>query len=216
MLPPYFFDLFLILFSGAIPMARMTKISIPVTFEKTVKVSYVNSSKLQKDKKDAQATTKTLGVMKPSVSIGVPELHWQEESDPIAKTVTLAVKEVRSFVTFTGKIWIDNAIDKKCECFKHVFDHEKRHAKIWNKGVKGYGNKIRAEVSDAVNPKLFDPKTVKESEVRKVREEAFKAIDKALEKAVLKYGKKVQTESRKIHTSGELRKTNDLCRDYLM
>ncbi|MFL4471327.1 hypothetical protein ACERZ8_16110 [Tateyamaria armeniaca] len=196
-------------------MAGKTKISIDVSFNKSIQLKHVAGSALQKEK-DGQKTKRTLGVTKPKVEFSQPVLHWDEVSDPINKTITLAIKEVTARVTFSARIWIDKRIDKKCECYAHVFDHEKRHAKIWQAGVKKYSSAIQKAVEDATLPKMDAPEEMKESKAKAFRTDAFKRIDIAFNEAVIKYGKKISAESKKIHTSSELKKTNNLCEEYLL
>src|SRR4029078_7665146 len=124
-------------------MANKTTFSVKVSFENEVALSHVASSKL-KNEKGGQATTKTLGATKPSVSVTQSILHWDETTDPIAKKVTLAIKEVTSEIVYSARIWIDDSIDKKCNCYKHVLDHEKQHVKIWKDGAKKYAEFIIA------------------------------------------------------------------------
>lgn len=195
-------------------MAGKTKVSIKVDFTKTVPLSHVASSKLQKEK-GGQATKKTLGATKPRAEYEPPVLHWDETTDPIAKKVTLAIKEVTATVTFSARIWIDKAIDKKSDCYAHVFDHEKQHAKIWAKEAKKREKDLIKAVEKVVAPSLGKPVEVKQTEAKKVRAAAFKAIDAALGAAVQKAGLECGKESRKIHTPAELAKTNRLCADYL-
>ena len=195
-------------------MADKTKYSIKVAFEKKVPVSHVASSKLQKEK-DGQATKKTLGVTKPRASFEPPVLHWDETTDPINKTVKLALKEVTATVTFSARIWIDKAIDKSCDCYAHVFDHEKRHAIIWSKESKKAEAGINKAVAQAKVPTMSKPVEVKAAQAAKIRSEAFKAVDAALGAAVQKAGIEVGKASRKIHTPAELKKTNKLCAVYL-
>ncbi len=196
-------------------VADKTKISIDVSFDKKVKLSHVASGKLQKEK-DGLKTTKTLGVTKPSAAVESPVLHWDEVTDPINKTKTLAIKEVSAKVVYSTRVWIDKAIGKKHDCYKHVFEHEKRHVKVWQAGVKKYAKDIIKAVDAVTTPKLGKPVEVKDKAAAKVREEAFKRIDKALADAVQKYGKKIGDESKKkIDTSSERKKTNAICADYL-
>ncbi|MFT7593723.1 MAG: hypothetical protein ACI8R4_001039 [Paracoccaceae bacterium] len=195
-------------------MSGKTKYSIAVEFDKKVPLSHVASSKLQKEK-NVQKTTRTLGSTKPSASFEPPVLHWDEVTDPIAKTVALAIKEVSATVTFSVKIWVDQSVDKKCDCYAHVLDHEKRHAGIWQSGAKKRGKDILKAICDATTPTMAKPVTVKQSEVKKLRAAAFKKIEAALEVAVKAAGEAISKESKKIHTAAELKKTNALCVKYL-
>lgn len=196
-------------------MADKTKFAVKVVFDKNVPLSHVASSKLQKEK-GGQKTRKTLGVTKPRASFEPPLLHWVEATDPIQKTVTMSIKEVSVTVTFSARIWIDKSIDKKCDCYAHVLDHEKRHAKTWAAGAKKREKAILKAVSDATAPTLDNPVVVKPSQARKTSKDAYDAIYAALDAAVQKAGAEISKESKKIHTPGELKKTNSLCEDYLI
>lgn len=198
-------------------MAGTTTIKINVVFDKRVPLTPVPSSKLQKQKKNAQKTKKVLGSTKPSAAVETPVLHWDQVTDPIAKTVQLAIKEVTATVTFSTRIWVDKAIAKKDPCYAHVLDHEKRHVKVWQAGAKKYGAKINQEVAAVVAPTLKNPVEVPLSQAQTVRNDAFKVIDAALAAAVQKYGKKIGDESKKkVHTAAELKKTNTICAAYLI
>ena len=195
-------------------MAKSTKFSIKVTFENRVTLSHVSSGKLQGEK-GGQKTKKTLGVTKPRAEITTPVLHWDQTTDPINKKITLALKEVSADVTFSARIWVDKAIDKKSDCYKHVMDHELEHVKIWKSSVNKQAKDIEKAVSDATAPQMDAPEEIKLSEAAKFRDAAFKKIDAALHEAVQKCGATASAESKKIHTSAEWKKTNTLCADYL-
>ncbi len=196
-------------------MAKKTTFSIKVSFENEVVLSHVASSKL-KNEKGGQETKKTLGTTKPSVSVTQPVLHWDETTDPIAKKVTLAIKEVTSEIVYSARIWIDAAIDKKCDCYKHVLDHEKQHVKIWKDGARNYAEFIIKAVADATSPQMDMPEEIGLSEAAAFRAAAFQRINVAVNEAAQNCGKKISAESKKIHTAAELKKTNSLCADYLI
>ncbi len=192
-----------------------TKFKIKVKFLKKVPLSHVASSKLQKEK-GGQKTTKTLGTTKPHVAFPPPELHWEELTDPIAKTVKLSLKKVIVKVEYSAKIWLDKGVDRNSPCYAHIFEHEKRHARIWNAGVKKYGKKIAQAVIDATAPTMDEPVEVASAKAAALRKDSYDKIYRALDSAVLKYGKIISKESKVIHTPGELKKTNKLCAPYLM
>jgi hypothetical protein len=196
-------------------MATKTTFSIKVSFENEVVLSHVASSKLQNEQ-GGQATKKTLGVTKPRVSVTRTVLHWDETTDPIANKLTLAIKEVTAEVVYSARIWIDDAIDKKCDCYKHVLDHEKQHVKIWKDGAKKYAEFIIQAVADVTSPQMDMPEEIELSKAPAFRDAAFQRIDAAVNEAAQNCGKKISAESKKIHTSAELKKTNSLCADYLI
>lgn len=197
-------------------MADKTKISINVSFDKKVALSHVASSQLQKEKPGPKLK-KTLGTTKPSASVDQPVLHWDETTDPINNTVTLAIREVTSNVVFSARIWVDKSIDRKHACYGHVMDHEKRHVKVWQSGVRKYAKDILKAVEAAVSPDMAKPVEVKQKDAKKLRADSFTRIETALNDAVQIYGKKIGAESKKkIHTAAEARKTQSICADYLI
>lgn len=196
-------------------MSGKTKYSISVVFDNNVTLSPVPSSKLQKVK-GGQKTKKTLGTTKPRATIDVPVLHWDEVTDPIAKTVTLALKEFIVTVTYSTRIWVDQAIDKKSPCYAHVLDHEERHVKIWKQGVKKEAATICKAVEAVAVPSTDKPVQMKLSEAGKFRDACFKELSAALDAAVQAAGIKIGQASKKIHTAAELKKTNTLCAAYLI
>lgn len=145
-----------------------------------------------------------------------PVLHWDETTDPIAKKVTLAIKEVTSEIVYSARIWIDTAIDEKCDCYKHVLDHEKQHVKILKGGAKKYADFIIKAVADATSPQMYKPEEIGLSDAAAFREAAFQRINAAVSQAAQKCRKKISGESQKIHTTAELKKTNSLCADYMI
>lgn len=195
-------------------MADKTKFSVNVIFDKKILLTHVGSSQLQKEK-GGQKTRKTLGSTKPKASFEPPLLHWEEATDPIQKTVTMSIKEVTITVTFSARIWIDKRITKSSDCYVHVMEHEMRHVKIWAAGARKRERDILKAVTDATEPTMDNPVVVKQSQAKKVRDDAFNRIAAALDAAVQKAGAEISKDSKKIHTPAELKKTNSLCELYL-
>ena len=196
-------------------MPGNTKFNVSVAFDKKVSLSHVASSRLQKEK-GGQKTKRTLGVTKKHAERGVPLLHWDEETDPIAKTVRLALKEVSIAYVIKANIWLDKAVDKKSPCYKHIMNHEMRHVKIWQNGIKKYTKDMIKLVEDATEPKMSTPIVVKLSKAKALRAASYNKINAAMIEAFDIYGKKISEDSRKIHTPAELKKTNEMCQMYLL
>jgi hypothetical protein len=179
-----------------------------------VPVTYVDSATIQKQE-NALKATKTLGVTVPSVAIPMPTLEWQEKPDKAKGMVELAITKVSVAVSLTAKVMIDQAIDKASDCYKHVYEHEKRHLLAYKNGAANHTDAIKRAVTDATAPQLKAPVKVAAKDVKSFKDRAEKRIVDALDKAVLEAMKEIKTDSLAIHTAEERQKTNTICAAYL-
>jgi hypothetical protein len=190
-----------------------TKFSIEVVFDKKVPVRYKPSATLQKGKKGKQKKIKVLGQTKGGASVDLLDVVWEQAGS--GKKMTLAIKEVVARVVYRAVVWVDAAIDKKSECYRHVVRHENEHVQYWKDGPEKYKKLIVKAVADATGPQMEQPEGVALKDAAKFKAAARQYINERLVAAARKYGKKIQTQSLIIHTQAELEKTNLLCTDYL-
>jgi hypothetical protein len=195
-------------------MAGKTNFDVTMTLSSKVPVTYVDSGTIQKQP-NATKGTKTLGVTLPSVAIPMPTLEWQETPDKAKGMVTLAITKVSVAVSLTAKVMIDQAIDKSSDCYKHVYEHEKRHLLAYKNGATGHTDEIRRAVADATAPQVKTPVKVAAKDVNSFKEKAVKRIVEALDKEVIEAMNAIKAESLAIHTAEERKKTNTICAAYL-
>src|SRR5690606_1099171 len=125
--------------------------------------------------------TKVLGTTLPSVAIPPLTVTWDETPDKAKKTVTLAVAKVSVVVSISARVLIDKAIDRKTPCYKHVWEHEKKHLDAYKRGASGHAADLRRAVADATVPQRRKPLEVPEKDARAFKAKAEERMGAALE-----------------------------------
>lgn len=194
----------------------MSKTDFDVKFvmDPKVPVTYVASAVIQKQD-NAIKGTKTLGVTNPRVVRPVPVVTWDETPDKAKKTVMLAVAKVSVEVTLSCAVMVDQDIDRKSPCHKHVMEHEDKHVDAYRRGAAAHAADLRRAVVDASVPQRKKPLEVRERDVKALKERTEKRIVESLDAAMLAAMKAIKADSLSIHTAAELKKTNTICAAYL-
>lgn len=195
-------------------MAGKTEFDVTMALADKVALTHVDSATIQKQKNVGHGR-KTLGVTFPSVAIPVPTVEWQQTADQTKAMCTLAITKVSVAVAVTAKVMIDQAIDKTSACYKHVYEHEKRHLKAYKDGASSHAVAVRRAVTDATAPQLKAPVKVAVKDVAKFKDKAEARIVAALDSAVVEAMKEIKVDSLSIHTPAELQTTNGICAAYL-
>lgn len=143
-------------------------------------------------------------------------LYWDEATDPIAKTVTLALKGVGIAVELSTETFIDAAIDRSTPCYRENVRHEAKHVAHFRKDARTLAEKIRKGLEKVKVPSPAKPETLPQKKAKQRRQDVHKALDTAYIAIVT-----AETEAmalataKKLHTSSENAKMEALCASYM-
>ena len=193
-------------------MAKKTKFAITVTFDSSVPVKL---SPLKSIQKGADRGKVGVSVTDCSCTNKPILLSWDEETDPINKTVKLALKEVRVEMVVKCAIQYAKEIDRKSPCYAHIVKHEDMHLSSRKASVKKYGPAMIKWVEKAAAPTMDKPETVKLSKAKAIRAATYKNIETAVKEACGKFMTGSNTDSKKIDSTSENNKTTALCAAYI-
>ncbi|MEO0379179.1 MAG: hypothetical protein AAF252_02850 [Pseudomonadota bacterium] len=193
-------------------MAKKTKFSINVTFDSSVPVK---RSPMKSIQKGADHGSVGVSVTDCSCTCKSVVLSWDEETDPINKTVKLAVKEAKVDIIVKCSIQYAKEIDRKSPCYAHIVKHEYLHLSSRKASLKKYKAVMIKWIEQAVTPTLDKPETLKISKAKALRASVFKKVDTAAQEACGKFMTASNAESKKIDSTSENNKTNTLCAQYI-
>ncbi|MEO1734476.1 MAG: hypothetical protein AAFR45_12755 [Pseudomonadota bacterium] len=193
-------------------MASKTKFAITVTFDSSVPVKL---SPLKTIQKGADPGKVGVSVTDCECTNKPIQLSWTEETDPIAKTVKLALKEVRVEIIVKCSIQYAKEIDRKSPCYAHIVKHEYMHLTSRKNSVKKYRAVMIKWIEQAAAPTIDNPETVKLSKAKALRAASYKKIETAVKEARGKFMTASNTASKKIDSTSENNKTTALCAEYI-
>ena len=193
-------------------MAKKTNFAITVTFDSSVRVKL---SPLKTIQKGADRGKVGVSVTDCSCTNKPILLSWEEETDPINKTVKLALKEVRVEIIVKCAIQYAKEIDRKSPCYAHIVKHEYMHLTSRKNSVKKYRPVMIKWIEQAAAPTMDKPETVKLSKAKALRTSAYKKIETAVQEACGKFMTASNDESKKIDSASENNKTTALCAAYI-
>jgi len=193
-------------------MAAKTKFSITVKFDSTTRVTRAPLKTIQKGS-DAGSTG--VSVTDTSCDCKSIVVTWDEETDKIAKTVKLAIKEVKVDIIVKCAIQYAKEVDRKSPCYAHMVKHEYLHLSSRKASVKKYGPVMIKYIEQAVAPTMDKPQTLSISKAKALRASAYKKIDTAVQEARGKFMTGSNADSKKVDTTSENDKTTQLCAEFI-
>lgn len=193
-------------------MANKTKFTINMAFPSSVQAK---TAPLRTIQKGADPGKVGVSVTDSSCTCKSVVLHWDETTDPINKTVTLAIKEVTVDLDVTCAIFYAKEVDRKSPCYAHLVKHEYKHLASRKASVKKYKPLVVKFIEESVWPTLDDPQTMKSNKAKALRNSAYKKIKKAADDACGKFMTLSDRDSKKIDTSSETAETTRLCAEFI-
>ncbi len=193
-------------------LSGKTKFSIDIGFESKVPAK---SAPVKTIQKGAAPGHKGVAVTDMNWTCPLIEVHWEELTDPIAKMVTLSIKEVKIRVRFHCSTQYAREVPTNSPCYKHIVQHEKKHVANRKSSVNRRKKLAIQYIQDATYPKMAEVVEVKESQAAAVRADAFKRIDTAMKEACEKLVFLSNKESKKVDSASENAKTQALCAQFV-
>ena len=193
-------------------LSGKTKFSIDVRFASNVPTSRVPLRAIQRGSASGSTAVAITDEVWSNATI---EIKWEQLKDPIAKKTTLSIKELKVSILFQCSVRYAREIDPSSACFAHVRQHEQRHVESRKQSLNRHRMLIIDYIKENTSPKMADYVEVKDSQAPKVRNDAFKRIDKALKDACGKVMTLSDDASKRIDTSTENARTQALCAIYI-
>ncbi|WP_171181632.1 hypothetical protein [Ruegeria sp. HKCCD8929] len=193
-------------------LSGKTKFSIDIVFDSNVPSKSVPVKTIQKG---ATPGHKGVAVTDPYWTCQLIQLHWDELFDPIAKKITMSIKELKIKVRFHCVTQYAKEVPKSSPCYKHIVKHEKLHVASRKSSLNKYKKLTIQYIKEATQKKFGKPLEVKESSAKKVRDDAYKTINTAVYEACEKLKSLSDKESKKVDSATENAKTQALCAQFV-